>query len=166
MKLLYGIRNCCMAVIRIAVIALFFVMTVTGSWQILSRYVYGRPSTVSEELLTYSFAWMALLASSYVFGRGDHMRMAFLAEKTRGRTRLLLGLTGDLLGFGFSAVVMTWGGLEITKLAMTQVTASLQIPMGYVYVILPVSGVFIMFFCLVNGLERLKQDTGEGRERA
>ena len=36
------------------------------------------PSTVSEELLTYSFTWMALLSSALVFGKRDHMRMGFL----------------------------------------------------------------------------------------
>ena len=89
--------------------------------------------------------------------------MAFLADKTGGRTRKILELTGDILTFGFAAVVMTYGGMEITRLTMTQVTASLQIPMGYVYVILPVSGIFVMFFSLVNALDTL-QKSFDGRE--
>ena len=52
-------------------------MTVIGTYQIVTRYFFNKPSTVSEELLTYSFTWMALLASAYVFGKRDHMRMGF-----------------------------------------------------------------------------------------
>ncbi len=163
MKILHWIRNGLMAVIGVAAVILLGIMTMVGTWQILSRYAFGKPSTVSEELLTYSFAWMALLASCYVFARRDHMRMAFLADKTRGITRKILELTGDILTFGFAAVVMTYGGVEITRLTMTQVTASLQIPMGYVYVILPVSGVFVMFFSLVNALDTLQKNF-DGRE--
>ena len=163
MKTLHWIRNGLMAVIGVTAIFLLAVMTVVGTWQILSRYAFGKPSTVSEELLTYSFAWMALLASCYVFAKRDHMRMAFLADRAKGTVRKILELTGDLLTFGFAAVVMTYGGIEITKLTMTQVTASLQIPMGYVYVILPVSGVFVMFFSLVNALDTLQKNF-DGRE--
>ncbi len=161
--MLHRIRKGLMGLIGAAAIILLGVMTVVGTWQILSRYAFGKPSTVSEELLTYSFAWMALLASCYVFARRDHMRMAFLADKTGGITRKLLELTGDLLTFGFAAIVMTYGGIEITRLTMTQVTASLQIPMGYVYVILPVSGVLVMFFSFVNAMDTL-QKRFDGKE--
>ena len=47
-----------------ACIVLFAFMVVIGSYQIITRYFFNAPSTVSEELLTYSFVWMALLASA------------------------------------------------------------------------------------------------------
>ena len=50
---------------------------------------------------------------------------------------------------------MVYGGIEITKLTMTQVTASLQVPMGYVYAILPASGMLIVYFSFVNLLDTL-----------
>ena len=46
------------------IIFLFMMMTAVGSYQIITRYFFNRPSTVSEELLTYSFTWMSLLASA------------------------------------------------------------------------------------------------------
>ena len=59
-------------------------MVVVGTYQISARYFFNRPSTVSEELLTYCFTWMALFASALVFGKRDHMRMGFLADKITG----------------------------------------------------------------------------------
>lgn len=164
MRALHGIRDGLMRVTGAAAVTLFMFMTVVGTWQIVSRYVFNRPSTVSEELLTYSFAWMALLSSVYVFGKRDHMRMAFLADRAGGRLRTALELAAEVFSFGFAAVVMTYGGVEITKLTMTQVTASLQVPMGYVYMILPVSGIFIMYFSLVNALDTVSgyRDEREG----
>lgn len=158
MKILHTIRDGLMRILGAAAVFLLGVMTVVGTWQIVSRYVFNSPSTVSEELLTYSFAWMALLSSAYVFGRREHMRMAFLADKASGRGKQYLELASELAAFAFAAVVMTYGGMEITKLTMTQVTASLQIPMGYVYVVLPVAGVLIMFFSIVNALDTLTSD--------
>ncbi|MEW4414726.1 TRAP transporter small permease [Clostridium sp. AN503] len=155
MNVLHKVRDGLMRILGAAAIFLFAVMTVVGTWQIVSRYVFNSPSTVSEELLTYSFAWMALLSSAYVFGRREHMRMAFLANKFHGGARKFLELLGEVFSFAFAAVVMAYGGVEITKLTMTQVTASLQIPMGYVYVVLPVTGFLIMFFSLVNAMDTL-----------
>lgn len=39
------------------------------------------PSTISEELISYSFAWMSMFAASYIFGKRDHMRMVFFVER-------------------------------------------------------------------------------------
>lgn len=164
MKMLHSIRDGLMKGLGAAAVFLFVIMTVVGTWQIVSRYVFNSPSTVSEELLTFSFAWMALLSASYVFGRREHMRMTFLANKTSGAMRKCLELLGDFFSFAFAAVVMTYGGVEITKLTMTQVTASLQIPMGYVYVVLPVSGALIMFFSLVSALDTMRADFSEKKE--
>ena len=76
-----------MRVLSIVIIFLFAFMTVIGTYQIVTRYFFNKPSTVSEELLTYSFTWMALLASAYVFGKRDHMRMGFLAYRHQDRTQ-------------------------------------------------------------------------------
>ena len=48
-------------------IALFAVMIIVGTYQIVTRYFFNAPSTISEELLTYTFTWMALLAAAYVY---------------------------------------------------------------------------------------------------
>ena len=39
---------------------LFMFMTVIGSYQIITRYFFNSPSTISEELVTYSFTWLSI----------------------------------------------------------------------------------------------------------
>ena len=84
------VRKAMMKVLGYLIIFLFMMMTAVGSYQIITRYFFNRPSTVSEELLTYSFTWMSLLASAYVFGKRDHMRMGFMADKLTGNFRKYL----------------------------------------------------------------------------
>lgn len=141
-----------------ACIALFVLMTVVGTYQIVTRYVFNAPSTVSEELLTFSFTWMALLAASYVFGKRGHMRMAYFAGKVKGRGAFWLQILSECLVFVFSVVVLVFGGISITRLTMTQVTASLGVPMGYVYVILPVSGVISAFYSICNLQQIMREE--------
>ena len=158
MENMHKVRAGIMRILGIVIICLFAMMTVIGTYQIVTRYFFKRPSTVSEELLTYSFTWMALLASAYVFGKRDHMRMGFLADKFTGPGRRYLEAAIDLLTFAFAGVVMVYGGISITKLTMIQTTASLRVPMGYIYVIVPVTGVLIMLFSLMNAADMLHRD--------
>ena len=164
MEAMHKVRAAIMKVLGIVIIFLFAFMTVIGTYQIVTRYFFNRPSTVSEELLPYSFTWMALLASAYVFGKRDHMRMGFLADKFTGPGRKYLEIVIDLLTFGLAAVVMVYGGISITKLTMIQTTASLRVPMGYIYVIVPVTGVIIMVFSIMNALDMLHHDFDEKGE--
>lgn len=69
MRILKVIRGVMDQVLVWVNIGLFAFMVVIGTYQILVRYLFNRPSTVSEELLTYAFAWMSLLAATYVFGK-------------------------------------------------------------------------------------------------
>lgn len=138
---------------------LFGFMVVVGTYQILVRYLFNKPSTVSEELLTYSFTWMALFAAAYVFGKREHMRMGFLADKITGGRKRILDMVIEGIVCLFAAVVMVYGGIQITVLTMTQKTASLGIPMGYVYSVVPVCGLLIILYSLLNLMELME---GEG----
>ena len=82
MVILDNIRNVMNKVIRIICIVLFAFMVIIGTYQILVRYIFNSPSTVSEELLTYSFTWMSLFAAAYVSGKREHMRMAIFSNKS------------------------------------------------------------------------------------
>ena len=56
-------------------------MTIFATWQVVSRYVFNKPSTVTEELVLICFVWMGLLGAAYVFGKQEHMQMTFIFDK-------------------------------------------------------------------------------------
>lgn len=150
MKALTQLRRIIDKVLSTVFALIFAFMVCIGTYQIVTRYFFNSPSTISEELLTYSFTWMALLAAAYVFGRRDHMRMSFLADKVTGGAKLVLEVAIEILILAIIASVMVFGGFSIMKLTMTQVTASLGIPMGVIYTILPVSGIVICIYSVLN----------------
>ncbi len=129
---------------------LFAAMVVIGTYQIVTRYVFNSPSTVSEELLTYTFTWMALLASAYVFGKREHMRVAFIADHLKGKARMILEVIIEVLTIAVAAVVFFYGGVSIMELTMTQKTASLGVPMGVIYTVVPLTGALICIYGLFN----------------
>ena len=164
MKVLHSIRKVIDVVLSYACAIVFALMVIVGTYQIVTRYFFNSPSTVSEELLTYSFTWMALLASALVFGKRDHMRMGFLADKLTGVPKKVLEIFIELLIMVLAGSVMVWGGYTIMQLSMTQTTASLGIPMGIVYIIVPLSGILVVVYSILNiidlaaGYERVTEE--------
>ena len=167
MKVLHEIRRWIDLILSSACAVIFAAMVVIGTYQIVTRFIFRRPSTVSEELLTYSFTWMALLASAYVFGKRDHMRMGFAADKLGKGGQKILSIVSEILIMIMAGSVMVYGGLTIMQLTMTQSTASLGIPMGVVYTIIPLSGVLIVIYSILNltdliaGVERTQREVKE-----
>ena len=102
MAILDNIRNVMNKVIRIVCILLFAFMVIIGTYQILVRYIFNSPSTVSEELLTYSFTWMSLFAAAYVFGKREHMRMGFLADKLNKKKLTILNVIIEIIIIAFA----------------------------------------------------------------
>lgn len=150
MEVLHKIRKGIDTVLSTVCVLLFAVMVIVGTYQIVTRFIFNSPSTVSEELLTYTFAWMAMFASAYVFGKRDHMKMSFLVDKLSKEKRRVLDIVIELLIIVFAVAVLIYGGVTIMDLTMTQKTASLGVSQGVVYAVMPISGVLIAIYGILN----------------
>lgn len=104
MDILHKARKAIDNVLSSACAIIFAAMVVIGTYQIITRFIFKNPSTISEELLTYSFTWMALLATAFVFGKRDHMRMGFMADKLNEAGRKVLAIVAEFLLFCYPDV--------------------------------------------------------------
>ncbi len=135
--------------------ASFIIMTVLTCYQVITRYVLGNPSSWSEELVSYLFAWMALLGASLVCGERGHMNIPLLVDKASPSVRKALCIFAELIAAGFAATILVYGGVQITQLAMGQMTSSLGVAIGVFYVVLPLSGVLNVIYSIINIVEIL-----------
>ena len=165
METLHKIRKAMNTVVSTICIVLFAVMVVVGTYQIITRFVFNNPSTISEELLTYTFAWMAIFSSAYVFGKRDHMRMTFVADKLPKEQRKILEIVIELLIIAFAVIVLIYGGFTIMGLTMTQKTASLGVMMGVIYAVVPICGILIAIYGVLNVIDLCAgyENTEEGK---
>lgn len=136
---------------------LFLIMVAVASWQVLSRFVLKNPSTITEELLRFSLIWLAMLATAYVVGMNEHIAITFLRERLIKESRIKLDIIIQIAFLLFSATIMVYGGAKAVSLTMSQISPALHVPMGSVYLALPISGVFILFYSTMNILNLLKK---------
>jgi len=127
-------------------------------WQVVSRYVIGKPSTVTDELARYLFMWVALIGAAYTTGVKRHLAIDLLTMKLTGKRKLINELVIQIAIAAFALIVLVYGGfnLAMKTLATGQVTPALGLQMGYVYYCLPISGALMIFYSTVFGLEKIK----------
>ncbi|MGF1734783.1 TRAP transporter small permease [Photobacterium satsumensis] len=128
-------------------------------WQVISRYVIGKPSTITDELARYLFMWVALIGAAYTTGQKRHLAIDLLTMKLSGKRKLINEIFIQFAIAAFAFIVLVYGGtnLALKTLATGQVTPALGIEMGYIYFCLPISGALMIFYSAVFGLEKFKQ---------
>lgn len=139
----------------------FLAMVALTCWQVFTRYILKNPSTWSEELVGYLFAWMSLMGASLVTQERGHMNIPILVERPGEKGQKIFNCLGELIAFLFSLIILVFGGVQITSLAMGQMTSSLGVPIGIFYIVLPLCGVLNMFYTVLNVIDILKGKTEE-----
>lgn len=131
-------------------IIMMAVITLNVLWQVFSRFILQNPSSFTEELARYMLIWIGILGAAYVAGQKLHLAIDLFLTKLKGRQKSLLEIFIQLCIFIFSFFVMVVGGIRLVyiTLELEQISAALQIPLGYVYLVLPVSGALMMYYSL------------------
>jgi TRAP-type C4-dicarboxylate transport system permease small subunit len=130
-------------------------------WGVGSRFVLNAPSRWTEEVAIFLLMWVALLGAALAFRTRQHLGVDVLVGVLHPAARRLLELLGQVLIAVFSLAVLVFGGIVLVRetLAAGQVTPASGLPMGYVYLAAPISGVFVLLFVVERVVEMLR---GEG----
>lgn len=149
-------------------VTLMAIMVLNVLWQVASRFLLKSPSAFTDELARYLLIWVGLLGASYVSGQKMHLAIDIFPSKLQGKGARNLNIFIHLLVALFASFVMVWGGINLVYITLTmgQTSASLGIPVGYVYIAQPLSGLLIIFYSLMNLTEKEEDPEEIGRELA
>lgn len=128
-------------------IGLFIVMTLIVFMQVIFRYVFRNSLTWSEEIARYMLVWIIFIGAGYVLGQGAHVNLDILFTRFPGKLRFILAKINAVLLLGFSFIIIRYG-YELMTIGFKQKSSAMQIPMNYIYTVIPLGGLIIMFYCL------------------
>jgi TRAP-type C4-dicarboxylate transport system permease small subunit len=133
-------------------ILLVGLMVLNVLWQIVTRFLLGNPSSFTEELARFMLIWLAMLGGVYAFRVGSNIGFDLLTEQLPKSLQNLTYRFALLVVVFFALTTMCFGGFELMRLTfeLGQKSASLGIPMGFVYSIVPVSGLLIATYGLIQ----------------
>lgn len=144
------IKHCLDKILSAVCAALMAFMSVLVVYQVFTRYVLNNPSTFSEDLLTYVFVWMSLFSTALVFGEREHMSLSIFSDRLKGKYRIFLSVATELIIMVITYIVFINGGRAFMNVGATQISPTLHIPMICVYAIMPVCGIIIIVYCILN----------------
>src|SRR5687767_13052201 len=122
-------------------------MVLNVLWQVFTRFVLRDPSSFTEETARYMMIWVGLLGSAYAVGKKSHLALDLLTARLQGRAKRASEAFIQLCVLLFALGVMVGGGGRLVwiQLSLGQQSAAMQVKLGYIYLAVPLAGVFITF---------------------
>jgi TRAP-type C4-dicarboxylate transport system permease small subunit len=143
--------------LEIVTTVLFAALVLDVLWGVVSRYWPGiPPSDWTEELGIFLLVWVSLLGSALTYRERGHLGLDYFVSKFDPSARRLVAIVGELAVIVFAAFAFCYGGMHLVResLAAQQLTPVLQWKAGYVYLVVPISGIFFVAFAIEHLLER------------
>ena len=145
-------------ILEIFLISILSILVLDVLWQVASRYLLADPSKFTDEIAGFLLIWVSLFGAAYVSGKNQHLAINILANKLHGQKRKILQVAIHTIIVLFAVFVFLIGGtwLVYTRFHLGQISPALELPLGYVYLVLPLSGLFILYYSVDNTINELK----------
>lgn len=126
------------------------VMLLSVIWQVISRYLLGAPSTLTDEIASYALIWLGLYGAAYASGKELHLAIDLIPSRVVSKNPLVFSGIVSLAIITFALLVMVVGGMRLCYLTylLEQRSAALEVPLAFVYSALPISGLMIAYYSL------------------
>ncbi len=116
---------------------------------VISRYVFRRPFTWSDELASILFLWLAMLGAVVAFRRGEHMRMSTLVARAPPAWRTFFEAFAVAVAVAFLALVLH-PTFEYALDEAAIVTPAMEIPNIWRAAALPAGCALMLLFALLR----------------
>ena len=145
-------------------------------WQVISRYfnkllvnqfslqIPTKYYAFTDELAGFLLIWVALLGAAYATGKKQHLAIDLLAAKLSDSGKIRLSGIINILILIFSISVLVIGGvwLVYTRFYLGQISSTMEIPIGFVYLIVPIAGILISYYA-ISEIFTLKKENNKSK---
>lgn len=144
--------------VHVVCFILFIGLMLSVLWQVISRGVFLKPATFTEELARFIFIWLALIGAAAAYIDRAHLMVDYFVKKFSEAKQRVFRIFSLAIVVAFSFFVMVVGGimLMLQTLASSQLSPVLNLPMGWVYACVPFAGIVICVFASLNVMSEFK----------
>lgn len=133
-------------------IILMIILVLDVVWQVAARYLVKSPSSFTDELARFLLMWVGLFGAAYAHGKKRHLAIDILPSRLSGKKKENLLTFINVMVILFALTVLVIGGIRLVYITLTldQISPALRIPLGYVYLSLPLSGLVMIYYGLFD----------------
>lgn len=140
-----SLRRIAANVLEIAVGAMLVAICVIVFVNVFFRYFLHIGLGWSEELARYLQVWMTFLGATVAVKRWAHFQLTIVDQVIPGAARRFTRVFAILVVM-LLAAIMIKHGIDITRVTWNQASPVLGWPIGYLYLMAPVSGVLMELY--------------------
>ena len=131
---------------------LLSVMVVDVLWGVFTRYVMGHQSSWTDELARFLLIWLGVLGAAFASGKDLHIAIDILPNYLNSKNQRRLQFLIATLIVIFVFLVFIIGGTRYVyiSLSLGQLSPAIGIPMGYIYMVFPISGIIMIYYKIQN----------------
>lgn len=135
-------------IIEKALVLIMGVMVINVLWQVFSRYIVGIPSSFTDELARFLMIWVGILGAAYVSGQNMHVAIDVIPSRCSPKNKRLLSKIVGVAIILFAIAGLIIGGFRLVYITyiLNQYSPALQIPLALVYIVIPLSGILIIYY--------------------
>lgn len=134
---------------------LLMTMTLIIFLQVVARYVFHNSLSWSEEIGRYLFVWITFIGAALAIPRKAHVSLDSFVKKLPPKAQNFFHLFSYLIMLFFGFIIIK-AGIPMLNLGKKQVSAALQLPMIYIYLIIPFSGAIMVYYLLKDIADHLR----------
>ncbi|MER3376052.1 MAG: TRAP transporter small permease [Allomuricauda sp.] len=128
------------------------IMVLDVFWGVITRYILDSQSSWTDELARYLLIWLSILGAAYASGKKLHIAIDLLPQYLNERNQKILDIVITTVVLLFAITVFLIGGLRYVYISfeLGQTSPALKLPIGFVYIVMPISGLFICYYKLLD----------------
>lgn len=131
-------------------------LVIGGFWQIFTRWILQNPSTFTEEFMRYMLIWASMIGSAYCFYKDKHLTLDLFKRKVKGVAGIVLNVFIEGVILFFIIYVFIYGG-AYQMMSSTNYSPVMHLPYKFLYVVLPLSGSFIVLARVLKYIQIFQQ---------
>lgn len=125
--------------------------------EVFFRYVLGNSLGWSEELVRYFLVWISFLGTYLAVKEDKNLEIKIIFNRLPLQIRKPLKYSADFFIIIFF-IVFTYIGIQYANRFFWDLSPAIEIPMGIIYLSMPISGILIVVQTGLNIFKQLEKD--------
>jgi TRAP-type C4-dicarboxylate transport system permease small subunit len=131
------------------------IMVVATFLQVIFRYFFNQPLFWSEEVSRYCFVWIVFVGAAIALKHGSHIGVDYFVKYLPSRFKTVLALLINC-GIAVFLILVIFQSILVVQVNMAQHSPAMRIPMGLVYLAIPVGFTMMLGYLVVLSLKMAK----------
>ena len=145
-------------ILSVLMVVALILMFVSVGVQIIARSLFSTSVLWLDDMLMSCFTISIFTGIALAFRNRAHLATTVIADSLPPAAARIYGRLIDLISL-LAMIGLAWIGIEFTQGAFGQFTPVLRLPLGWVYLIIPITAAISVLFILENEIFKTDSDT-------